>query len=282
MTLAPNFTLRAWVLSHLVITAIFLLATFQVFNILNNNLKVNILNVGQGDAILIQTPEYKNILIDAGEGSDVIDELGKELGFFNNTIDLFVLTHPHLDHFGGFFEIVNKYKIKNVMLTGVTSHNPLYQEMLKQIKESNIHIIFPVNNKDIQIGTNTYLDILFPFEGQSLLGKEIKNLNNSSVVIRLTDKNKSLVMLTGDAEHELEREILLFGQDVQSGILKLGHHGSRTATSSSFLNAVNPNIAIISAGIDNKFEHPHEETLEQIKDIKILSTMSNEEIEFIW
>ncbi|MBU0727336.1 MBL fold metallo-hydrolase [Patescibacteria group bacterium] len=240
--------------------------------IANNNLRTSVLSVGQGDAILIQTPEYKNILIDAGENGQVIEELGKQLSFFDQTIDLFILTHPHLDHFGGLFEILNKYDVKQVMMTGVASENPLYQELINEIKELNIPIIFPLNTKDIQIGTNSYLDILHP--NQSFVGQEANNLNNSSIVLRLIEGNNCHILLTGDAEQELEREIILSGQDLNCPILKLGHHGSRTATSDEFLNAIKPETAIISAGLDNKFGHPHQETMDKITNLEVLETMN--------
>jgi len=249
-----------------------MLVLFQMSAIANNNLRTSVLSVGQGDAILIQTPEYKNILIDAGENGQVIEELGKQLSFFDQTIDLFILTHPHLDHFGGLFEILNKYDVKQVMMTGVASENPLYQELINEIKELNIPIIFPLNTKDIQIGTNSYLDILHP--NQSFVGQEVDNLNNSSIVLKLVGGNLCQILLTGDAEHELEKEIILSGQDLNCPIFKLGHHGSRTATSDEFLNAIKPETAIISAGLDNKFGHPHQETMDKITNLEVLETMN--------
>jgi len=250
-----------------------LLCLQQLFVFTNRNLSVFVLNVGQGDSILIQTSEYKNILIDAGEGSRVIDELGDKINFFNQSIDLAIITHPHADHFGGFLEVLQKYPIKQIMLTGVVSHDPSYQALLDEIRSLNIPITFPQNDQDLQIGQNAYLDIIYPFTGQSLIGQDVKNKNNTSIITKLITDNQSQILLTGDAEHELEREILLSGQDIRSPILKLGHHGSRTATSDNFLTAVSPSTAIISAGLDNKFGHPHLETIDKLSNIQILQTM---------
>lgn len=256
-----------------------MLVTLQLFSIKHSELSVSILNVGQGDSILIQTPEYKNILIDAGENSQVIDELGSKINFFDQTIDLAIITHPHRDHFGGFLDVMQKYPIKRFMLTGASASDPMYTALLDAIKTQKIPIIFPNNDKDLQIGKNSYLDIIYPLKDQNLLGQNVDNKNNTSIVANLITNNKSQILLTGDAEHEEEREILLSGQNIQSPILKLGHHGSRTATSNEFLSAVSPQTAIISAGINNKFDHPHQETLDKLSDIEILQTI-NGTIEF--
>lgn len=267
-------------LSHLILLGIVILAILQLLSINDSRLKIFVLDVGQGDSILIQTPEHKNILIDAGEDSQVINQLGDKINFFNQSIDLFILTHPHSDHFGGFLDVIQKYPVKQVMLTGAVSDDPLYAAFLNEIKSRNIPIIFPQNNQDLQIGQNAYLDIIYPFAGQSIIGQTVKNLNNVSIITKLIAKDQPRILLTGDAEQELEREILLNGQDVGSPILKIGHHGSKTATSDSFLTAVGPQTAIISVGKDNKFGHPHAETMEKIKDLNVWQTMINGTFEF--
>jgi len=277
--MAPKLSIKQWVLSHTILLLLLFLCMQQLFVFTNHNLSVSVLNVGQGDSILIQTPEHKNILFDAGEGSRVIDQLGDKINFFNQSIDLAIITHPHRDHFGGFLEVLQKYPIKQIMLTGVVSNDPMYSALLNKVQTLNIPIIFPKNNQDIQIGNNAYLDIIYPFASQSLIGQDVKNKNNTSIVTKLIVDNQSQILLTGDAEHELEREILLSGQDIQSPILKLGHHGSRTATSDDFLSAINPQTTIISAGFDNKFDHPHEETMEKITEFEIFQTI-NGTVEF--
>jgi len=274
---APEWTTKQWVLSHCLIVGILTLVLFQYFAVMHHPLRVSVLDVGQGDAILIQTPEYKNILIDAGSDSKVVDELGKQIAFFDKTIDLFILTHPHQDHVGGILDVMQKYQIKQVMITGVASGNPTYLAFLDVIKAHSIPILFPKHTKDIQVGKNVFLDVIFPFESQGFLGQKADNLNNTSIVTRLVKKEAGelnpLMMLTGDAEKEEETEIVLTGQSLDSTILKLGHHGSRTATSDGFLWAVSPQAAIISAGRDNTFNHPHEETMEKVKDLDVRNTI---------
>lgn len=251
------------------------LAILPFFNV-HQRLKVSVLDVGQGDAILIQTPEYHNILIDAGPDSVVIDQMGGRMSFFDKTIDLFILTHPHRDHYGGILDVMQKYEIKKVLLTGVVSGDPMYLDFLEKARKRS-ELVFVQNHQDVQVGPNLYLDILYPFKNRSLVGQDVHNKNNTSIVARLvrrhSDEWEALAMLTGDAEVEEEREILLSGQDVTSNILKVGHHGSRTATSDAFLVAVDPSTAVISAGIDNKFEHPHPETMEKIGHLDVRQTM---------
>lgn len=243
-------------------------------------LRFKMLNIGQGDALLIQTPEYKNILIDTGiDGANMVDELSNELYFFRPVIDLFILTHGDLDHYGGIFDVLEKYEVKEVMLNGVHNSGFLYQHFLSQLKEKGIKITYANSDQDVQIGPHLYLDFLFPISGNSLIGQSVKNKNNVSIMARLMQRTKEgwkpLIMLTGDAETEQEQELLLSGQDLKADILKVGHHGSRTSTTDSFLKAVQPNLALVSAGKDNSFGHPHPETIEKLSaaNIKIKSTI---------
>lgn len=263
--MAPKLSSKQWALSHLITVLLLILVLFQFFGIQGKKISVSFLDVGQGDAVLIQTEEFKNILIDAGPDGKVVEELSKKLGFFNQKIDLFILTHPDLDHVGGILDIMQKYPIERVMLTGVVSSNQIYNGFLQKLKDGHISIIYPQNNRDLQIGKNTYLDILYPFTGSSLIGKEAKNVNDTSIAFVLRDLNgASQMLLTGDAEEGEERELLLSGQAFTAPIFKLGHHGSKTANTENFLSATRPETIIISAGKDNKFGHPHEETLSRL------------------
>lgn len=267
--MTPSLSAKQWASSHLIMALILALSLYQFISMAHQPLSLSFLDVGQGDAILIQTPEYKNILIDAGPNGKVIDELSKKLGFFNQKIDLFILTHPDLDHYGGTLDVLQKYPVGRVMLTGLASDSELYVAFLADLKERNIPIIFQDSSQDLQIGNNAYLDILYPFEGQSLMGVESKNKNNTSISLIVRDGTGApLALLTGDAEVELERDLLLSAQDLRAPILKLGHHGSKTSSTQIFLNAVQPETVIVSAGKDNKFGHPHEEVMARTVDLE--------------
>ncbi len=278
-----NLDRKHWILFYAIGLGLLFLIALSLFG-LSQPLSISVLDVGQGDAILIQTPEYHNILIDAGPDSLAVDQLGNRLSYFDKTIDLFILTHPHRDHHGGILDVMQKYDIKTVLLTGVYSGDPLYKAFLDKVKADGINIVFNQSHQDIQIGQNVYLDILYPFEGQSLVGQDSHNKNNTSIVARLIRRVEGgwqpLAMLTGDAEIEEELAILLSGQDVSSDILKLGHHGSRTATSDVLLAAVSPLTAVVSAGKDNQFEHPHPETLDKVRSLDVRQTMEEGTIMF--
>ena len=234
----------------------------------HQRLRVSFLDVGQGDAALIRTPSGQNILIDAGDtDGGVLDSLGKELGFWNRYIDLFILTHPHRDHFGGFLDLVDRIPIKKVAMTGAVSDDPLYPEFLKAVEEHHYPVDILSADKDYEFSPGVVLDNLFPFEPGMLYGKRVKDANAVSHVAVLKKDGIPLVLFTGDADMALESEILLRGFDVRAGILKVGHHGSKYSTSDSFLQAVHPKEAVISVGKENDFGHPHAETLEKLRGI---------------
>ena len=271
--MAPKLSVKQWALSLTILSLVLSLSLHQFFQISSNEYRLSFLNVGQGDAILIQTPEYRNILIDAGPDGKVVEELSKKLNFFNQEIDLFILTHPDLDHYGGALDVLQKYPVKTVMMTGLGIENELYAAFLSELNNRNIPIIYPENSRDLQISQDLYLDFLYPFENQSLIGQEVKNRNDTSISLVIRNSaGRPLALLTGDAEEAQERDLLLSGQNVTAPIFKLGHHGSKTASTEQFLAAIQPETVVISAGIDNKFGHPHEETLERVKDLAIIST----------
>ncbi|MDH5596706.1 MAG: MBL fold metallo-hydrolase [Candidatus Peregrinibacteria bacterium] len=271
--MAPNLSRKQWVLSHLTLMLILSLVLIQFFQVHARGLSLSFLDVGQGDAILIQTPEFKNILIDTGPDGKVVEELGHKLNFFNQKIDLFILTHPDLDHYGGILDILQKYPVEAIMLTGISSKSQLYQAFLAEMKKQDIQLIFPTADRDWQISQGYFLDILYPFSGESLVGLETKNKNDTSTSLILRDASgTALILLTGDAEQAQERDLLLSGQDLSAPLFKLGHHGSKTSNNQSFLDAIMPKTVIVSAGQDNKFGHPHPEVMERVSHLNILDT----------
>ena len=259
--MAPAFTPKQWALSHLFLALLLALSLWAFFD-LRPVRAITFLNIGQGDSVLIQTPEHRNILIDAGPDGKVVDELSATLPFFNRRIDAFILSHPHRDHMAGILDILGKYPVGMILMTGVVSNDPLYDSFLRRAHELGIPIFFPENQKDLQIGRNLVLDILYPFSGKSMIGHRVDNQNNASLSLILRGvEGEPLAMLSGDAEREEERELLLSGQDLSAPLYN--HHGSRTSSSPPFLAAVRPNTAVISCGVDNSFKHPHPETLDK-------------------
>lgn len=271
--MAPTLSSKQWALPLIILALLLCLSLRQFLEISGQKLNLSFLNVGQGDAILIQTPEYRNILIDTGPDGKVVEELSRHLGFFNQQIDLFILTHPDLDHYGGIMDILQKYPVKSVMLTGIASDSGLYNIFINELRERQINILYPTADTDLQIGINAYLDILYPFHEESLIGQEVKNKNDSSISMILRDgQHRPLALLTGDGEEALERDLLLSAQNLRALIYKLGHHGSKTSSSAALLTAIRPETVVVSAGKDNKFGHPHPEVMERVDGLKQLYT----------
>ena len=243
-------------------------------------LEVDFLDVGQGDAILIKSPMGQNILIDGGPDNKVIEELGKTLPFWDKRIDLMVLTHPHDDHVTGLIEVIKRYSVKKILYTGVIHSAPNYLAWLEKIRERKIPLVIIDRPQKVIFGDNCYLEIIYP--RKSFLAQETDNLNNSSIVARLV-YGQTKFLLMGDAEMEVEKELLSSGGDLSAQVLKTGHHGSDTSSNEEFLEAVSPQIAAIQAGKDNDFGHPSLRILKRLEraDAEVLRTDINGTIKLV-
>jgi competence protein ComEC len=269
----PEFFSKYRKLLYSSIAVVIVLSAISFHFLPDGKLHIYFLNVGQGDAIFIRTPANQNVLIDGGPYSNVLEELGKVMFFMDRQIDVMVLTHPHSDHVGGLIEILKRYKVKKVMLTGVIANSPDYLEFLKEINKQDIEIIYPISKTDYYLGNGLYFDIVYPFE--SLIGKDIENLNNSSIAIKIIYKNNK-ILVTGDDEEIVENQMLKAGLDVSADIFKAGHHGSKTANSMRFLQTVDPEKAVIQSGAGNSYGHPHFETLKKFVELGITDVKRND------
>lgn len=230
---------------------------------------IHMIDVGQGDAILIMTSDG-NMLIDTGE-STAREELVSYLNSVNITsFEYVVFTHPDSDHIGNADYIVQNYSIKNIIMPDKVSTTKTYERMIDAIENSQANVIMAEPGYEFYLGAlqNT---IIAP-------NKDYKDPNEASVVIKATYGETS-IMLTGDAEKESEADILsIWIKDaLKCNVLKVGHHGSSTSTSPAFLDAVDPTIALISCGEGNKYGHPLPETIKKLEDrgIKIYRTDKN-------
>lgn len=236
------------------------IACVLFFNLPGEKIQTVFLNIGQGDSIYLRTPDDYQILIDGGPLSIVIEEIGEIMPLYNKTFDLLVITHPHADHFEGLIEVIHRFDVEKIMLVGTPTYNRAYEVLLEAAIENNIEVIYANSVKDLKIGSWLYFDVIFPDKG--MVGKEVENKNNASIVIRAL-MEKEVVLFTGDAEHEEENEILLNGYSIKTDVLKSGHHGSKTASGDEFLKAARPEKVVIQCGIDNQFNHPHKEALDR-------------------
>jgi competence protein ComEC len=243
-------------------------------------LKVVFFDVGQGDAIFIETPKRHQILIDGGPTSSILEKLSKEMPFWDRTIDLVILTHPERDHLFGLLDVLKRYKIENILWTGIIREIPEYKKWKELIEKEKSEI--KIAKAGLKIFASDFLmKILYPFE--SLEGKKYQNSNETSIVSKLIF-DKISFLFTGDILKKQEKELIdQYSDFLESNILKLAHHGSKSSNSEEFLREVLPEIAIISVGRENKYGHPHQEVLERLEkyDIKILRTDRDKDIKII-
>lgn len=244
----------------------------------DGKLHVYFLDVGQGDAILISKGS-RQILVDGGPSPQAVTTaLGKEMPFWDRTIDLVVLTHPDADHVTGLIEVLGRYKVKQVLYPDMDICSALHAEFLEIIQGKGISAVPAEAGQRISLCENIYLDVLNPVRGI-----QYSDMDNNSVVLRLESGSMSY-LLTGDIMKEAEYTLLSRRAVKESTVLKLAHHGSSSSTTDEFLKVVNPQIAIISAGKDNRYGHPDEEVLERLKsrgNIAIFNTIIHGTIEFI-
>jgi len=230
----------------------------------DDNLHVSFLDVGQGDAILIQTPDGQDILIDGGPDPQKINlELGEKLPFWDRTIDLLVCTQPHADHVTGLVEVLQRYKVKQVLDPGVSYNSSIYREWLRLVGDKGIEYNIARAGQEIDLGNGITIEILNPlaefFQGTSC------DIDNNGVVLKLV-WNKVSFLFTADIREEAEFELIGQRANLKSTMLKVAHHGSDTSTSQQFLAAVDPEVAVISVGADNTFGHPSPEVVERLID----------------
>jgi len=256
-----------------------ILAWIEFYNLNKTRLlEVNFFDVDQGDAIFIVTPQKHQILIDGGPSSKILEKLGEEMPFWDRTIDLIILTHPEKDHLIGLIEVLKRYKIENVLWTGIKRDTAEYEEWLKLIKEEGAKIFIAKAGQKVII-PKSVLEILYPFE--NLEGQEFNNSNDTSIVAKLIFGENSF-LFTGDVSKSVEKKLLDKKVDIESDVLKVSHHGSKTSSSEKFVSVVFPEIAVIPVGKKNSYNHPHQEVLEVLKNYgKILRTDLNGDIKII-
>ena len=217
-------------------------------------LEVHFLDVGQGDAIYIRTPDEIDILIDGGPDKTILSQLGSVMPYWDREIDVMILSHPHSDHVSGLVEVLRRYEVKQIYYTGVLHTAPDYLAWLEEIKKQQIPISIVSSRFNINLGEETELQFLWTQE--SLINKKVIELNNASIVNKLVFGDVSF-LLTGDIEEEVERDLIESGLDLSSTIMKAPHHGSKSSNTEDFIKAVNPQQVVIQCGEDNSFHHPH-------------------------
>ncbi|OHA28571.1 MAG: hypothetical protein A3C08_02350 [Candidatus Taylorbacteria bacterium RIFCSPHIGHO2_02_FULL_47_18] len=269
--------LHWWILGALCAGTV--LAWYAVFSEdRDGKLIVAFLDVGQGDAIFIESPTGTQMLIDGGPDKSVLRQLGKIMPFYDRTIDMLMTTNPDKDHFAGFLDVLRSYKVGAVMEPGTVGAAAEYAALEKLIEERGVKKLLARRGQKIQLGGGAILEIFFPDRDVSGL-----NTNEGSVVAKLSYGATSF-LLTGDTTRAVEGYLAqLDGARLDVDVLKVGHHGSDTSTSDSLLGFVSPAFAVISAGKDNRYGHPNKEVLARLArfEVPMLGTYARGAIVFV-
>lgn len=239
------------------------------------NLQVSFLDVGQGDGIFIEAPNKVQIIIDTGPNGEILKSLSDKVSFFDQKLDAVILTHPDLDHIGGTVDLFNSYDIPILIYATSSKETDATIEVAnitvqkREVKEGDTIMIDPERN--------IYLQILHPEKDYVSVDS-----NDQSIVAKLI-YGKTCFLLTGDASKEVEMKVVKkYQNEIKCDVLKVGHHGSHTSTEEKFVGFVSPKFAVISAGKDNKFGHPHKETIDTLSkfNVEIINTAVSGNITF--
>lgn len=240
-------------------------------------LTVAFLDVGQGDAIFIDSPSGRQVLIDGGSDQKVLRELAHIMPFYDRSIDVVIATHPDADHIGGLLEVLKRFNVTHVFRPGVANDTPATESLLQLISEGDVQEHLARRGNVIELGNEARIEILFPDRDVSELEP-----NNASIIARIV-YGKHSFLLTGDSSKEIEEYfVTLDGDALQSTVLKAGHHGSKTSSSELFVGFIDPEYVVYSRGCKNRYGHPHQEVKEVYDqfEIKTLDTCEEGTIEF--
>jgi len=250
-----------WKWAIVALSLVAVLVSFTAATMPDEKVRVSFLDVGEGDAILIQKGS-RQVLVDGGPGPQSISmELGRKMPFWDRTIDMVVLTHPHHDHLAGLVEVLKRYKVGQILHPALDYESPVYDEWLGLIEAKGIQTTTAWAGQQVSFGDGEIIDVLWP---QPVSGDNVADPDNNSLVLRFSAGDISF-LLTGDIMRETEWELIGDRASLNCTVLKVPHHGADTSTTSEFLAAVRPQLAIISAGAGNKYGHPDDEVLTRLE-----------------
>jgi competence protein ComEC len=259
-----------------------ILAWLAIAQLPDGKLHVAFLDVGQGDAALITTPHGQQILIDGGPSpSALTSALGRQMPFWDRSLDLVVMTHPDADHVTGLAEVLERYRVDGWLDNGRPDEDALYAQCMARLLEGAVTRYVVRAGDRLELGSGIVLEVLHP--GSELMAATEADANNNSLVLRLVWGQASF-LFTADIETEAEHLLLGAGQPLPAGVLKVAHHGSGGSSTAEFLDAVDPAYAVISVGAENRFGHPQEAVLDRLTrtgEVEILRTDEQGTVEFV-
>ena len=282
----PGFFLKTWFLftqetKVLAGAAVILLVLgfFAWRTLPDGRLHVVFLDVGQGDAIFIQTPSGRQVLVDGGPSEPVLlSQLGRQMPFWDRTLDVMVLTHPDSDHITGLVPVLERYQVDAVIFREMEHESEVYEYWLQLLGAEGATVY--QGEAGLRLALDEGLEMVVLHPGAELVSGTEANTNNNSVVTRLTYGQVS-VLLPGDIEAEVEQQLVAEGAPLGSTVLKAAHHGSCSSTTQKFLEAVDPEVVVISVGAENRFGHPCAEVVERLDGFPVYRTDEDGVVEVI-
>lgn len=267
-------------LTAVLLIVIFVLAGREWMLWPDGRVYIRFLDIGQGDSALITLADGKHILIDGGPDWSTLEKLGTYLPFFDRRIDLLILSHPNADHMMSFPQVLRRYDVGALVTSGAAYDSGVYQATLSGASLRGIPLVVLHAGERLEVGEDV-LEVLWP---PATMPKGMsKNTNNVSLTLRFTHEGKS-VLFTGDLESIVEKTLVAARADLHADILKVPHHGSTSSSSTGFLLAVHPDLAVISVGRDNPYGHPKEEILRRLTQLvpRVQRTDESGDIEIVW
>jgi len=245
-----------------VVVALSWVAVFASAN--SGRLEVHFFDVGQGDAIFIEMPDGRQILIDGGPNDKVVEKLNKYMPFWDRSIDIIIATHADADHLTGLVPVLQHYDVDTILWNGVFSNTNIFQEWRDAALSEGAEILVGEYGMRFRLSDYAFFEILHP----KLSGSDPDSFgggqNDYSIVVRFVYGDDSF-LFTGDIERQSEYSILSSGINIKSDVLKVPHHGSKTSSSELFLESVEPKVAVIQVGRSNSYGHPHAAVLQRLK-----------------
>jgi beta-lactamase superfamily II metal-dependent hydrolase len=230
--------------------------------------QVDVISVGAGDAILVSSPTGNHLLIDGGEAETAPAVLAVLRQRSACPLDMILLTHRHADHLGGLKKVVEVCGARLFLDSGYVHDSAMYARLLDALERHHVSLRQAEPGRQIQLGGGAVLTLLGP--PQPFIEKSVDSVNANSVVSRL-EMGKTSMLFAGDAEGQAEKRLLAMHAAVDSTVLKVGHHGSRTSSTAEFIRAVSPRLAVVSNAAGDP-KHPHDETLARLRDAKVVET----------
>jgi competence protein ComEC len=246
----------------IVLASVALLGAISLASLPDGRLHLTALDIGQGDAILVESPTGRTVLIDGGPDPDLtLRRLGANLPFFERRIDVMLLTHPHQDHIAGLVEVMARFRVGVLVHAGIPFDNPAYPRLLTDAAhEAGLRLVLGRAGQRLHVDRTTSLEILYPTAADAVGALPDGDINNGSIVAVLRS-GAFVALLTGDAEAPVEARLADRGLLGPVDVLKVGHHGSRSGTTARLIELTRPAAALISVGTDNDYGHPAAVTL---------------------